>query len=171
MATAASVARPPAYKPIAPDRTERVLGMLTILLLAVVFTALARGASHWHQLPWTLWLHLLTMIATLALTPAILWMPRGTPRHRQFGYAWVAALGTTAIDSFALRLSNHGGFSLIHLLSVVTLVLLPLLVITARRHDHERHRRIVRGLVVGALLTAGLFTLPFGRMLGGWLFA
>jgi uncharacterized membrane protein len=33
-----------------------------------------------------------------------------------------------------------------------------------------RHRRTIRALVIGALLVAGFFTFPFGRMLGVWLF-
>lgn len=147
-----------------------MLGVLTLVLLGFVVAALLRGAAHWRQLPWTLWLHLATMMTTLALTPAILWMRRGTRLHRWLGYGWVAALALTAIDSFALRFSNNGGFSAIHILSVVVLVSLPLLVITARRHDHRRHRRVVRGLVIGALLTAGFFTFPFHRLLGSWLF-
>lgn len=153
---------------IGPDRLERLLGVLTPVLLAFVLAALSRGVAQWHRLPWPLWLHLATMIATLALTPAILWMQRGTRLHRQFGYAWVAALGLTAVDSFAVRTSGH--FSAIHILSAVTLAALPPLVISARRHQHQRHRRIVRGLVIGALLTAGFFTFPFHRMLGSWLF-
>lgn len=163
---------PPSRSPIdlAPDRTERVLGALSIVLLGFVLVALVRGAAHWSQLPWTLWLHLVTMMATLALTPAILWMRRASRLHRQLGYVWVTALTVTAIDSFAIRLTNNGGFSFIHILSVVTLIALPILVTSARRHQHARHRRTVRGLVIGALLTAGFFTFPFHRMLGSWLF-
>jgi len=159
-------------EPIAltPDRTERVLGWLSLVLLAIVLVAMARGIADWHRLPGTLWIHLATMMATLALTPPILWMRRGTRRHRQLGYAWVSALALTAIDSFAIRVTNDGHFSPIHILSVVVLILLPLLVTTARAHNHQRHRRIVRGLVIGALLTAGFFTFPFHRMLGTWLF-
>lgn len=170
MATRADVASasPPPGMSTTPDRTERVLGMLTIVLLACVLAALLRGVAHWDRVPVVIWLHLATMIATLALTPAILWMGRGTRLHRRLGYAWVSALGLTAIDSFAIPTSGH--FSLIHILSVATLCLLPLLVISARRHDHERHRRVVRGLVIGALLIAGFFTFPFHRMLGSWLF-
>lgn len=155
---------------LAPDRTERVLGVLSIVLLGFVLVALGRGAAHWGQLPWTLWLHLATMMVTLALTPAILWMRRATRLHRQLGYVWVTSLAVTAIDSFAIRMTNHGGLSSIHILSVVTLVALPILVTSARRHQHARHRRTVRGLVIGALLTAGFFTFPFHRMLGSWLF-
>jgi uncharacterized membrane protein len=147
-----------------------VLGAISIVLLGFVLAALARGAAHWGQLPWVLWLHLATMIATLALTPAILWMRRATRLHRRLGYAWVTALAVTALDSFAIRMTNHGGLSLIHILSVVTLVALPMLVTSARRHQHARHRRVVRELVIGALLTAGFFTFPFHRMLGSWLF-
>jgi uncharacterized membrane protein len=162
----------PANRPVGlmPDRTERVLGVLSIVLLGFVLAALARGADHLGQLPSTLWLHLATMMVTLALTPAILWMPRGNRLHRRLGYAWVAALAVTAIDSFAIRMNNEGKFSAIHILSVVTLVALPVLVTSARRHQHARHRRTVRGLVIGALLTAGFFTFPFHRMLGSWLF-
>lgn len=170
MASLAASAQGSAPASVRPDRVERVLGALTLVLLACVLGALARGAAHWHQLPWTLWLHLATMIATLALTPAILWMPRGSRLHRRLGYAWVTMLALTAVDSFALRFNDPGHFSPIHILSVVTLAALPGLVTSARRHDHRRHRRIVRGLVIGALLTAGFFTFPFHRLLGSWLF-
>lgn len=171
MATSAAAASPPRISiDLAPDRIERVLGVSSIVLLGFVVAALARGEAHWGQLSWTLWLHLATMMVTLALTPAILWMRRATPLHRQLGYAWVTALTITAIDSFAIRMTNHGRLSFIHVLSVVTLIVLPILVSSARRHDHRRHRRAVRGLVIGALLTAGFFTFPFHRMLGSWLF-
>jgi len=172
MATSASAAGRSAQGSynLAPDRTERVLGVLAIVLLGFVLVALAKGHADWHRLPAVLWVHLATMIATLVLTPLILWHPRGTRRHRVLGYAWVAALGLTALDSFALQLTRPGHFSLIHILSVAVLCLLPALVITARRHDHRRHRRIVRGLTIGALLTAGFFTFPFHRLLGTWLF-
>jgi uncharacterized membrane protein len=169
MATLANGSAMPRRIDLRPDRLERILGALTIVLLCCVLVALGRGAADWGRLPGVLWLHLATMVTTLALTPAILWMPRGTRLHRQLGYAWVTALGLTAIDSFAIR-SGSGAMSAIHILSVVTLCALPPLVITARRHDHARHRRIVRGLVIGALLTAGFFTFPFDRMLGHWLF-
>jgi uncharacterized membrane protein len=171
MATLAGASsRSPTPIGLAPERAERVLGVLSVILLGFVLLALARGAAHWGQLPWTLWLHLATMIVTLALTPAILWMRHATRLHRQLGYAWVTALAITAIDSFALRFTNDGGLSPIHILSVVTLSALPILVSSARRHQHARHRRVVRGLVVGALLTAGFFTFPIHRMLGSWLF-
>ena len=76
----------------------------------------------------------------------------------------------TALISLSIRQVNDGQFSLIHLLSLLTLVLVPLLIWEARRHKVASHRSWVRGLVTGALLIAGFFTFPFGRMLGDWLF-
>lgn len=169
----ALIARPKSvrHEPVTlnPERADKVLGVLSLVLLAFVLAALGRGFGHWAQLPWTLWLHLATMILTLVLTPAILWQRRGTRRHRQLGYIWVSALALTALVSFTLRFTTPGHFSPIHALSVLVLVMLPLLVLSARQHNHDRHRRIVRGLVIGALLTAGFFTFPFHRLLGGWL--
>jgi uncharacterized membrane protein len=62
-----------------------------------------------------------------------------------------------------------GDFSPIHILSVIVLVMVPLAVIRARRHDRAGHESAIRGIVIGALLVAGFFTFPFGRLLGTWL--
>ena len=40
----------------------------------------------------------------------------------------------------------------------------------ARRHQHARHRAVVRSMVAGALLIAGFFTFPLDRLMGHWLF-
>ena len=154
----------------APNLSEKVLGWLSVVLLATVIVAIARGASHWHEVPWTIWAHLATVLVALAITPAILWYPRGSRRHRILGYIWVGSLTITAVLTFWIRTINPGGFSVIHLISLFTLVMLPRVVLAARSHKIRQHRRAVRGLVIGALLIAGFFTLPFGRMLGSWLF-
>ncbi|CAA2154756.1 hypothetical protein MBRA_00431 [Methylobacterium brachiatum] len=41
----------------------------------------------------------------------------------------------------------------------------------ARLHRVDAHRYTALSLITGALLIAGFFTFPFGRMLGRWLFA
>jgi uncharacterized membrane protein len=155
---------------LAPDRVERIIGWTALVLLAVVVTAIARGSADWAKVPWTIWLHLMTMMAALALTPAILWKRRGDTRHRWLGYVWVSLLAVTALDTFAIRTIDPGHLSWIHLLSAFTLLQLPIIIWSARSHNHARHRRAIRGLAIGALLIAGFFTLPFGRMLGHWLF-
>lgn len=148
---------------------ERFLATGAALLLAVVLVALFRGRAQWHLIGPAIWLHLATILAALALTPVMLLRPRGDRLHRRLGYVWVAAMAGTALVSFAIRNTNHGGLSLIHILSAWTLIQVPLIVRTARTHQHARHRSAVRGMVFGALLIAGFFTFPFGRLLGTWL--
>jgi uncharacterized membrane protein len=138
-------------------------------MLIIVMTALLRGRADWPELPVALWVHLTTICVALVLTPAILWRRRGDPRHRLLGYVWVVAMSGTALISFAIRQNNNGGLSIIHALSLWTAIQVPLIVWSARAGNWRRHRNSVRGMVIGALLIAGLFTLPFGRLLGRWL--
>ena len=158
-------------KPISADLYERLLAYAAIILFACVIVALARGASEWSRIPAIVWAHLATIMVALALTPVMLLRRRGDARHRLLGRVWAGAMILTAILSLFVRLSNYGQFSLIHLLSVYTLVQVPILVWTARTHRVARHRRAVRAMVTGALLIAGFFTFPFGRLLGHWLVA
>jgi uncharacterized membrane protein len=168
MATIASP--PPRVKPIAPDSFERALALGAVLLLAAVIAALVRGQSEWHLIKPNLWAHLGTMIVALGLTPVMLLRKRGDNVHRQLGRIWVVAMILTALVSFTIRDANDGGFSFIHILSVWTLIQVPLIYWSARTHNIIKHRSSVRGMVLGALLIAGFFTFPFNRLLGHWLF-
>lgn len=150
--------------------SDRVLAAGALLLLAAVLVALARGHAEWGRVPPLVWAHLLTIMVALALTPAMLLRPRGDRLHRRLGTIWVAAMIATAITSLFVHASGPGRFSLIHVLSIWTLVQVPLIWWTARTHQVMRHRRAVRGMVIGALLIAGFFTFPFQRLLGHWLF-
>ena len=157
-------------RPIRADGYETLLAYAAILLLATVLTALIRGNAHWSEVPAILWCHLATIIVALALTPIILLRQRGDRPHRALGTIWVVAMLATALASFGIRTST-GGFGIIHLLSIFTLIQVPIIWWSARTHNLARHRGSVRGMVTGALLIAGVFTFPFGRMLGTWLFA
>ena len=157
-------------KPLAADGYERFLALAAIALLAIVLVALARGYPYWGMVPPLVWAHLATILPALALTPVMLLRRRGDSLHRLLGKIWVAAMFLTAIVSFGVRESHHGGFSFIHLISAYVVLVAPLIWWTARNHQIVRHRRMVRGMVTGALLIAGFFTFPFGRMLGAWLF-
>ena len=153
----------------APDRTERVLGIAALALLGAVAFAVLRGRAHWGDAPGLVWLHLATVAAALMLTPVMLWRQRGDGAHRLLGYAWAGAIGVTALATFGIRQINDGGLSVIHALSAWTLYQLVVIVLAARRGNVARHRRAVRGMVIGALLIAGFFTFAFDRMLARWL--
>lgn len=169
MATVISgAAARPVARSIAPDRYERILSYAAIVLLAAVAIALFKGRTDWARVPFAVWPHLATIVVALALTPVILLRRRGDRRHRVLGTIWVTAMLLTAISSLFLR--TGGRFSVIHVLSVWTLIQVPILWWRARTHDVAAHRSGVRGIVTGALLIAGFFTFPFDRMLGHWLF-
>jgi uncharacterized membrane protein len=159
----------PKKRSLAPDLYERVLAYAALLLLAAVLAALARGRDEWSELSALIWGHLLTIIVALALTPVLLLRRRGDRLHRQLGWVWAAALAGTALLTFGIRQTNDGSLGFIHILSAWTLIQVPLIVLHARAHRHDKHRGAVRAMVTGALLIAGFFTFPFGRLLGNWL--
>ncbi len=122
------------------------------------------------MVPGLVWTHLLTILIATALTPVMLLRARGDRRHRMIGKLWIGAMTATAVISLFIHSSGSSQFSIIHLLSLLTLVQVPLIWWTARHHNIARHRRAVYGMVIGALLVAGFFTFPFHRLLGTWLF-
>lgn len=161
---------PPRPKPLAPDTFEKVLAAAALVLLTAVAVALAKGRHQWHLVPDVVWLHIATILVALILTPVMMLRRRGDRLHRALGWIWCSALGGTALVSFWVRGINPGGLSWIHILSAWTLLQVPLIVWSARTHNVKRHRASVRGMVLGALLVAGIFTFPFGRLMGEWLF-
>lgn len=170
MATLVGDTDRPRPKPLTPDTLERVMAVGAILLLGAVVFALFKGRADWARVPWQVWPHLLTIMIALALTPVMLLRRRGDRFHHQLGWLWAATMFLTALLSLNLREINRGGFSYIHILSIWTMVQVPIIIWAARTHNVARHRGAVRGMVLGALLIAGFFTFPFDRLLGHWLF-
>jgi uncharacterized membrane protein len=92
--------------------------------------------------------------------------PKGTLPHRTIGWIWVTLMALIALSSFFIHeIKLIGPFSPIHLLSIFTLVMLPLAVVRARRHEVQKHRRVMIGIFIGALVIAGAFTFVPGRIM------
>jgi uncharacterized membrane protein len=170
MATTAAAAPPRAKVSLKPDLYDRILAFAALLLLAAVIAALWKGRAEWDRVPPIVWAHLATIVTAVVLTPIMLLRRRGDRLHRRIGWVWAAAMAITAASTFGIRGLNHGSFSLIHILSAWTLIQVPVIVWAARTHNIARHRTAVRGMVTGALIIAGVFTFPFDRLLGHWLF-
>ena len=110
--------------------------------------------------------HAFAAIAAFLLGIVQLAGTKGTTLHRVIGWGWVLLLMSVAAGSFWIQsLRQFGPFSWIHGLSIFTLVMLPLAVVRARRHDVAAHKRIMIGIFLGALVVAGLFTLLPGRVM------
>jgi uncharacterized membrane protein len=111
-------------------------------------------------------LHAFAAMAAFALGAVQLAAPKGTLPHRTLGWIWVTVMVAVAASSFWIhQIRLVGPWSPIHLLSIFTLVMLPLAVWKAHRHDVAAHRRIMISLFLGALVIAGLFTLLPGRIM------
>jgi uncharacterized membrane protein len=154
-----------------PDRFEQALSAGAAILLAAALIAIGKGYGEWDQIPANVWAHLVTIFAALTLTPIMLLRKRGDKLHRKLGWVWVSAMFLTALFTLDIKLINRGGFSFIHILSVWTMIQVPVIIWNAKNHRVAKHRSAVRGMVFGALLLAGFFTFPFDRLMGNWLFS
>jgi uncharacterized membrane protein len=116
-------------------------------------------------------LHAFAAMTAFVLGVVQLAAPKGTLPHRTLGWIWVGLMVSVAISSFWIhQIRLIGPWSPIHLLSIFTLVTLPLGVWMAHRHRVADHRRIMILIFSGALVIAGLFTLVPGRIMHTVLF-
>jgi uncharacterized membrane protein len=117
-------------------------------------------------------LHAIAAMAAFVLGVVQLAAPKGTLPHRTLGWIWVLLMALVAVSSFWIhQIRLLGPWSPIHLLSIFTLVMLPLGVWRAHRHDVNAHRWTMIGIFTGALVIAGAFTLVPGRIMHAVVFS
>lgn len=107
--------------------------------------------------------HLYTALAALVLGAVLMAARKGRTFHRTAGWMWVVLVMTTALSTLFITSLTPGRWSLIHLFTGWTLIILPLAVIWARRHAVARHRRAMMGLFYGAFAVNLAFTFIPGR--------
>jgi len=111
-------------------------------------------------------IYVLAAMGAFALGLVQLAARKGTLPHRTIGWIWAGLMAVIAVSSFWIHdIRMIGSFSPIHLLSIFTLVMLPLAVMHARRHDADKHRRAMTSIFIGALMVAGAFTFLPGRIM------
>lgn len=110
--------------------------------------------------------HAFAAVSAFVLGVVQLTAPKGTIPHRTVGWIWVTLMVVVSVSAFFIhQLRVWGPWSPIHLLAIFTLVMLPIAVMAARRHDVPGHRRAMLGLFAGALVIAGIFTFYPGRIM------
>ena len=98
-------------------------------------------------------------------------LPEGVLWHQSVGWTFAMAMMFVAGPSFFVHTINTWGiWSLIHLLSILTLVAVPLAVWRAHRHEVAKHRAGMILIYTLALLITGVFTLWPGRIMQRVLF-
>jgi uncharacterized membrane protein len=116
-------------------------------------------------------IHALAAMTAFVIGLVQLAAPKGTLPHRTLGWIWVGLMASVALSSFWIhQIRLVGPWSPIHLLSIFTLVVLPLAVWRAHQHRVADHRRAMIFIFSGALVVAGLFTLLPGRIMHGVIF-
>jgi len=111
-------------------------------------------------------IHAFTAMTAFALGVFQLVAPKGTFRHRTTGWIWVGLMTVVAASGFWIHeLRLWGPWSPIHLLSIFTLVMLPLGVWRAHTHHVPAHKWTMVSIFTGALVVAGIFTFAPGRIM------
>jgi uncharacterized membrane protein len=111
-------------------------------------------------------LHTAAALTAFALGLLQFAAPKGTLPHRTLGWVWVLLMAIVGISAFFIHdLRIWGSWSPIHLLAIFTLVMLPVGVRYARRHNVRGHKITMISIFLGALLIAGIFTLVPGRIM------
>ena len=122
--------------------------------------------------PLVVQLHVCAALCAIVLGPIALWRRSRDHWHKRLGYAWVVAMGATALSSFAISDAHViGPFSPIHGLSVFTLWGLWQAVNAARQGRIAHHSQGMRSLYFWAMGVAGLFTFLPGRRMNTVFFA
>lgn len=118
--------------------------------------------------PLAIQLHAFAAMGAFALGVAQFVAPKGTLPHRTVGWIWVALMLIVAISSFWIHGQSPrlaGPFGPIHLLSIMVLLMLPIALLFARRHNARGHARTMIGIFIGGLVIAGAFTFLPSRIM------
>ncbi len=116
--------------------------------------------------PFAIQLHAFCAISAFILGLVQFSAPKGTLPHRAVGYLWFGLMLAIAISSFWIHaIDQWHGFSLIHLLSIYTLVSLPPALLAARRGKIGVHKAMVSSMFFFALVVARAFTFLPGRIM------
>ncbi len=111
-------------------------------------------------------LHTAAALTAFALGLVQFAAPKGTLPHRTVGWVWVSLMAIVCVSAFFIHeLRIWGQWSPIHLLAIFTLIMLPLAVLHARRHQVASHKRAMTLIFLGALVIAGIFTFVPGRIM------
>lgn len=94
-------------------------------------------------------IHLATALGALVLGGVLMTLRKGRTFHRVAGWVWVSLVSATAGATLFITSLNHGKWSLLHLFTGWVLLILPLAVMAAKRHDIAKHRGRMMGLFYG----------------------
>ena len=120
-----------------------------------------------NSVPTVVYVHLAAALAALILGTVQLARPKGTTSHRLAGWTFVTLMLAVAISSLWMPSFLHPTW--IHVFTLITLISLPLALWRIRHGNVKGHAAAMKGLYLGGLVIAGIFTLIPGRLIGNLL--
>lgn len=149
------------------------IAAILVIVLAPVWRQVLAAAAHAHphgpdlarfaRLPLAIKLHILGAVSAIAVGAALMTLRKGRTFHRTAGWMWVGLVSLVAGSSLFITSLNHGRWSLLHLLTGWTLIILPVGVLAARRHKVAQHRRTMMGLFYGGFAINAFIAFIPGR--------
>ncbi len=149
-----------------------VVGFLAWMLLrqsggghAVAVHLHAPNLALLSQAPALIRLHITAAVMAFLIGSVILIGVKGTALHKTLGWAWMAAMMTTAISSLWIKTLHPDHWSYIHFLSGWVIIAVPMGLVAIKRRNVRMHARMMTSLFVGGLIIAGAFTFVPGRLM------
>ena len=116
--------------------------------------------------PLAIQIHVYSAFFAFVVGALVLWRRKGTTNHKRWGKVWVALMVITAFTSFFINeIRLIGPFSLIHLISLGTLISLYFAIKNVRAGDIESHKRSMKTTFIGAMGIAGALAFAPGRLM------
>ena len=160
--TSRTLPKPSPLRPIAQATSITAAATLALWRLSNLLPVSAANSVPPRAEQIAVAIHIVAATIAVPLGGYVLWGRKGDARHKALGRIWAALMIVIAVSSYWLRTIN-GGFSFIHLFSVLTLVSIPLGIFYARAGRMQDHRYTMRNLYIG-LIVAGLFSFAPGRL-------
>ena len=117
--------------------------------------------------------HTIFAILAIPLGLLIFLKKKGTFLHKRLGWFWILCLVIVSISAVFIQ-TKPGQFSIIHLLIPSTLISLIYAIWSIKKFKEKKYRYShiysMIGVYLGALITAGTFTLMPGRIIHSLLF-
>lgn len=143
-------------------RTLVVYAVITALVL-IAIRPVANGIGHLSHrghlhgfdghlfagLSLAIKIHIVAAVTALGLGGALMIIRKGRIFHRTAGWVWVSLVTVVAGSSLFIRGLNGGNLSVLHLITGWVLIISPIAVLAAKRHQVVRHRRAMMGLFFG----------------------
>jgi uncharacterized membrane protein len=115
-----------------------------------------------------IYIHLLAVIPSIFLGAINILLKKGTLLHKRVGKVWAVLMLITAISS--LFIMPTGGFTWLHLFSILVIICIPVGVLSIRKSNVKRHSGCMLGAYVGTVISAYFAVATPGRFLYGVLF-